>query len=71
MVHARLPNATACDREAGTEARRLIAGALNAPDAAKGVYDRAGRSGAPISLKEIGMPQDGLERAATLATANP
>ena len=29
------------------------------------------RLGAPIALKDIGMPADGLDRAARLATENP
>ena len=29
------------------------------------------RIGAPTSLKEVGMPADGLDRAARLATENP
>ena len=49
----------------------LIADALGTSDAAQGLYDLAVRIGAPTSLKEIGMPLDGLDRAATLATTNP
>jgi alcohol dehydrogenase class IV len=35
------------------------------------LYDLAVRIGAPVALKDIGMPADGLERAAHLATQNP
>jgi maleylacetate reductase len=66
-----LPYATAFNRDAAPEAMRLIADALGASDAAQGLYDLAVQIGAPTSLKEIGMPKDGLERAATLATTNP
>jgi alcohol dehydrogenase class IV len=66
-----LPHATAFNRDAAPEAMRLIAGALGASDAAQGLYDLAVRIGAPTSLKALGMPQDGLDRAATLATTNP
>jgi maleylacetate reductase len=46
---------------------RRIAAALNATDAPQGVYDLARRNGAPTSLKDIGMPVDGLDHAADLA----
>jgi maleylacetate reductase len=66
-----LPHATAFNRDAAPEAMRLIADALGSSDAAQGLYDLIVRIGAPTSLKEIGMPLDGLDRAATLATTNP
>jgi alcohol dehydrogenase class IV len=66
-----LPHATAFNRDAAPDAMRLIADALGTPDAAQGLYDLAVQIGAPTSLKEIGMPLDGLDRAATLATTNP
>jgi len=66
-----LPHATAFNQDAAPEAMHLIAGALGAADAAQGLYDLAVRIGAPTSLKEIGMPRDGLDQAATLATTNP
>jgi alcohol dehydrogenase class IV len=50
---------------------RIIANALGASDAAGGLYDLAARIGAPVSLRELGMPFEGMERAAKLATANP
>ena len=66
-----LPHAAAFNRDAAPEAMRLAAGALDTADAAQGLYDLAVQIGAPTSLKEIGMPRDGLDRAATLATTNP
>jgi alcohol dehydrogenase class IV len=66
-----LPHAAAFNREAAPEAMRLVAGALGAGDAAQGLFDLAVRLGAPIALKDIGMPADGLDRAARLATENP
>jgi len=66
-----LPHATAFNRAAAPEAMRVIAGALGADDAARGLYDLAVRIGAPVALKAIGMPADGLDRAARLATAHP
>src|SRR5207244_5839248 len=47
-----LPHATAFNRDAAPEAMRLVAAALNATDAARGLYDLAVQIGAPTSLKE-------------------
>jgi alcohol dehydrogenase class IV len=65
-----IPHATAYNREAAPEAMRRIAAALAAKDAARGIYDLIGRIGAPRALKDIGMPADGLDRAADLALEN-
>jgi len=65
-----LPHATAYNRDFAPEAMRIAADALGVSDAAQGIYDLIGRIGAPTSLKQIGMPEDGLDRAATLATQN-
>src|SRR2546427_2373135 len=66
-----LPHAVAFNREAAPEAMRLAADALGARDAAQGIFDLAVRLGAPLALKDIGMPADGLDRAARLAAENP
>jgi alcohol dehydrogenase class IV len=66
-----LPHAIAFNREAAPEAMRIVADALGVEDAAQGIYDLAAAVGAPLALKDIGMPKDGLERAADLATKNP
>jgi alcohol dehydrogenase class IV len=66
-----LPHATKYNSTAAPEAMQRIARALGAADAAAGLYDLAERIGAPVSLKAIGMPQDGLDRAADLAVTNP
>jgi alcohol dehydrogenase class IV len=66
-----LPHATAYNRAAAPEAMARIASALGAADAAQGIYDLIGTIGAPRALKDIGMPRDGLDRAADLATKNP
>jgi maleylacetate reductase len=66
-----LPHATAYNRAGAPEAMRLIAAALGAEDAAQGLYDLAKRLGAPVSLKEIGMNESDLDRAAELATKTP
>jgi alcohol dehydrogenase class IV len=66
-----LPHATAFNREAAADAMRIVAAAVGARDAAQGIYDLAVRLGAPIALKDIGMPHEDLDRAARLATENP
>jgi alcohol dehydrogenase class IV len=66
-----LPHAVAFNRDAAPEAMQAVAGALGAKDAAQGAYDLAARIGAPLALKDIGMPAEGLDRAAKLATENP
>ena len=65
-----LPHATRYNRDAAPEAMARIERALGAKDAPAGLYDLAVRIGAPFSLREIGMPADGLDRAAELATLN-
>jgi maleylacetate reductase len=66
-----LPHATAFNRHAAPAAMHVIADALGVEDAAEGIYDLAVRLQAPVSLKEIGMPGGGLDRAAQLATEQP
>jgi alcohol dehydrogenase class IV len=65
-----LPHATAYNRDFAPKAMRIAADALGARDAAQGIFDLIGTIGAPRALKDIGMPADGLERAAELATQN-
>jgi maleylacetate reductase len=66
-----LPHATAYNREAAPHAMRTIAAMLGADDAAQGLYDLAARIGAPLALRDIGMVEDALGRAAELASENP
>jgi maleylacetate reductase len=66
-----LPHAITFNSQAAPEAMRIIAHALGAESAAQGLYDLAVRIGAPVALKDIGMPAEGIERAAELATQNP
>jgi maleylacetate reductase len=65
-----LPHALAYNARAIQPAMARIAAALGAQDAAMGLYDLAGRIGAKRALKDIGMPEAGVERAAELALAN-
>ena len=48
-----------------------VARALGADDAAQGLFGLARALGAPIALKDIGMPESGLEQAAEIAAAAP
>ena len=66
-----LPHATAYNFEAAPDAMARIARALGSIDPPGALYDLARAIGAPVALKDIGMPRDGLERAAGLATENP
>jgi len=66
-----LPHATAYNRDAAPDAMRITAQALGTSNAAQGLFELAQSIGAPVALKDIGMPEDGLDRAADLATQNP
>ena len=65
-----LPHATQYNAQAAPEAMALITRAMGTQDAAGGLYDLAKTIGAPLALKDIGMPADGLDRAADLAVTN-
>ena len=65
-----LPHAIAYNRDFAPEAMSRAARALGADDAAGGVYDLATGIGAKTSLAALGMPADGLDRAAELAVHN-
>lgn len=65
-----LPHALAYNCGHAPVAMQTIAQSLGASGAASGVFDLAKRYGAPLSLKEIGMPGDGLDQAADLAVRN-
>jgi alcohol dehydrogenase class IV len=60
-----LPYALAFNKPAITDAYARMSEVLGG-DAASAVYDLARRINAPKSLAEIGMPADGIDRAATL-----
>ncbi len=66
-----LPHALAYNAAHAPEAMRRIARALAAPHAAAGVQGLVRTLGAPTSLQEIGMTEDGLDRAADLAVSQP
>jgi alcohol dehydrogenase class IV len=66
-----LPHAVAYNAEAAPEAMARIARALGADEAAAGLYALEQRLGTPLSLAAIGMPADGLDRAADIAVSAP
>lgn len=65
-----LAHALAYNAPCAPKAMATIARALGAADAAQGILELAHRNGAPVSLKAIGMPADGLDKAADLAAQN-
>jgi maleylacetate reductase len=66
-----LPHVTAYNALAAPEAMQRIARAMNVKSAADGLYDLAKNLNAPLSLKDLGMPEAGLDKAADIAVANP
>ena len=62
-----LPHALAYNAASAPQAMARIARALGVSDAPQGLFDLAARHGAPTSLRAIGMPESGLDRAADLA----
>jgi maleylacetate reductase len=65
-----LPHALAYNAPMAPQAMAAICRALDAKDAAQGVFDLAQSLGAPLALKDIGMPEDQLDRCAEIATQN-
>jgi len=66
-----LPHAVRYNAEAAPHAMRRIGAALGVADPAIGLVELALRVGAPTALSKLGMPQDGIAHAATLATTDP
>ena len=67
-----LPHSTAYNREAVPASMRSIAGALGnqSGDAAACLYDLAIAIGAPTDLRDIGIPEDGLDGIADLVATD-
>jgi maleylacetate reductase len=65
-----LAHALAYNANHAPQAMAKIARALGVADAAQGLLELALKNGAPVSLKAIGMPADGLDKAADLAAQN-
>ena len=66
-----LPHAIAFNEAAVADLLRPIADALAADSAGIGLYDYAKSVSAPTALRDLGMPEQGIDRAADLAVANP
>ncbi|CAG9167376.1 Maleylacetate reductase [Cupriavidus laharis] len=66
-----LPYALAYNAASAPQAMTRIARALGRDDAPAGMRQLGEALGAPRSLREIGMPADGLDRAADLVVASP
>ena len=66
-----LPHAAAYNAEAALEAMARVARALAVGSAPAGLFDLTRQSGAPVSLRELGMAEADLDRAADLAVADP
>jgi alcohol dehydrogenase class IV len=65
-----LPHALAYNAPAVPDAMARIARALGTRDAALGLYDLARRLNARLALRDIGMPESGIDKAADLAVTN-
>ena len=66
-----LPHAVRYNAPDAPEAMTRVARALGADDAATGLYDLASSLGALMALRDLGMPREGIARAADLALKNP
>jgi alcohol dehydrogenase class IV len=65
-----LPHALAYNLPASPKARLRLSRAVGADDPPRAIARLAAKLGAPLALRDIGMPEAGLERAAELATQN-
>jgi len=66
-----LPHALAWNADAAPQAMRRIERALGSASAAQALHDLAKSLGAPTALKDIGMQEGDLDRAAGLAVQSP
>jgi maleylacetate reductase len=66
-----LPHAMAYNAPAAPAAMARVAAALSVTDAPTGVFDLVATAGGPTALRELGLPEDDIPRAAKLATATP
>lgn len=66
-----LPYATAFNAVAVPELLAPVSDALGGGEPGEALWRQAGALGAPRSLAEIGMPEDGIAKAADAAVANP
>jgi maleylacetate reductase len=66
-----LPHATSFNSLAVKDLLAPVADIFHSAGPGQGLFDLAKSLGAPIALKDIGMPAEGLDRAAALVTENP
>lgn len=66
-----LPHATAYNAAHAPDAMARIARALGAADAAMGLHELAKRLGAPTALRDLGLKEADLDRAAQIASRDP
>ncbi len=66
-----LPHTLAYNLPAAPRARERLARALESADPARALAELAVLLEMPRALKDVGMPEDGIEKAAELATRNP
>lgn len=66
-----LPHVLRFNAQGAPDATLRVARALGVEDAPQGLYELARVTGAPVSLREIGMPEAGIEPAIVDAMANP
>ena len=66
-----LPHAIAFNALAAPDAAASIAAAIGATEAGTGLAALARRLGAPVALRDLGMPEEGIERAADIAARDP
>jgi maleylacetate reductase len=66
-----LPHALAYNLGVEPEARERLSRAIGVSDPAQGVHELAMELGAPIALRQLGMPEEGIDKAADLAVQNP
>jgi maleylacetate reductase len=67
-----LPHVLAFNLHATPAAATILIGAFDTgPDPARGLWELAGRLGAPRSLRELGMAQDAIPRLIDLILADP
>lgn len=66
-----LPHAMSYNASVAQEAMRRIADALGATDAPAAAFDLIEHAGGPTALRDLGLAESDLTRAADLATARP
>jgi alcohol dehydrogenase class IV len=66
-----LPHVIYYNREAAPAAIKQVATALGAHDAARGMFELTASLGAPTALRDIGMREQDLDRAAEIAVRTP